>query len=183
MSNIYAFWHCFGVHAGESPEHILTRKHREITATGGWTLWSFSGKTFTTIEKWRSEIRKASPAHVFVLCSRSKNAVDPKGKPRLAKEFRVTEGSNWLAIPSAIKIPHPFGDRITASAFKVSKVLQESDIKLPDKYKWLCVGDNAWRDDNIPTRGEYLLRPGNGVPLRPICAILELRDPFVVEIK
>ena len=34
------FWHPFGVHGGETREHIIKRKRSEIE-NNGWTLWSF----------------------------------------------------------------------------------------------------------------------------------------------
>ena len=178
-----AFWHCFGVHAGESPEDIIVRKRREIDSNNGWTLWSFSGKKNRTIELWTSEIQLENPSDVYALCSKSRNAVDPKGTQAFAREFKSVGQEIWQPIPESIKVPHPFGNKITASAFRVSKVLRASEVSIPSKFEWLCVGDNAWRTDGIPTRGEYLLRPGSGTSLRPICAILELQWPFVVEIR
>jgi hypothetical protein len=179
---IIAFWHCFGVHAGESPEEILQRKQKEIDATGGWTLWSFSRKTFQTIELWRSEIKRWKPVSVLALCSQSKGAIDPKGIPTRARVFRTTEESNWQTIPDTINVPHPFGEKTSASAFRVSRVLSPSDVSITTEFHWLRVKDRVWCDERIPTRGEYLLRPGRGAPLRPIRAVLELQEPFVVEI-
>lgn len=178
-----AFWHCFGVHAGESPEAILIRKRQEIEANGGWTLWSFSGKRPETVEIWTSEIQLANPSHVLALCSKSRNAVDPKGAPAFAREFRSAGQHFWQPIPESIKVPHPFGDKTVASAFKVSKILNASEVCLPSAFEWLCIGDRSWRTDSIPTRGEYLLKPGEGSTLRPVCAVLELQEPFVVEIR
>ena len=180
---IIAFWHCFGVHAGESPEEILQRKQMEIDATGGWTLWSFSRKTFRTIELWRSEIRRRKPVSVLALCSQSKGAIDPKGTPARARVFRTAEDLNWQIIPYTINVPHPFGEKTSASAFRVSRILSPSDVSITTEFHWLRVKDRIWCDERIPTRGEYLLRPGRGAPLRPIRAVLELQEPFVVEIR
>lgn len=182
---MHAFWHCFGVHAGESPDDIIDRKRQEIDANGGWTLWSFSGKRPQTVNLWTSEIQSVSPSpsHVHALCSKSKNAVDPKGKPAFAREFRSVGQQIWQPIPKSIKVPHPFGNKSTASAFRVSKVLHASEVTIPSKFEWLRVRDKDWRTNSVPTRGEYLLRPGKGTILRPVCAILELQAPFVVEIR
>jgi hypothetical protein len=179
---MYAFWHCFGVHAGESPDAIINRKQREIDANR-WTLWSFSGKRPQTVELWTSEIQSAKPSHVRALCSKSKNAVDPKGAPAFAREFKIVGQQIWQPIPESIKVPHPFGNKAIASAFRVSKILYASEITIPLEFEWLCVGDKTWRTDSVPTRGDYLLRPGKGTTLRPVCAILELQEPFVVEIR
>lgn len=179
---MHAFWHCFGVHAGESPDDIINRKRREIEANG-WTLWSFNGKRPQTVELWTSEIQSVKPSHVRALCSKSKNAVDPKGAPAFAREFKIIGQQIWQPIPESIKVPHPFGNKVIAAAFRVSKVLHASEITIPLEFEWLCVGDKAWRTDSVPTRGEYLLRPGKGTTLRPVCAILELQEPYVVEIR
>ena len=179
----HAFWHCFGVHAGESPDDILERKRREIAANGGWTLWSFNGKRPQTVELWTSEIQSAIPSYVHALCSKSRNAIDPKGKSAFAREFRSVGQQIWQPIPESIKVPHPFGNKSTASAFRVSKILHASEVTIPSAFEWLRVGDKDWRTDRVPTRGEYLLRPGKGTTLRPVCAILELQEPFVVEIR
>jgi hypothetical protein len=180
---MHAFWHCFGVHAGESPDDILNRKRQEIDANGGWTLWSFSGKRPETVGIWTSEIQLANSRHVHALCSKSRNAVNPKGEAAYAREFRSVGQEEWQTIPESIKVPHPFGSKSIASAFRVSKVLHASEVNIPTEFEWLCVGDKAWRTDSVPTRGEYLLRTGKGTMLRPICAILELQEPYVVEIR
>ncbi len=184
-TSLRAFWHCFGVHAKESPAHIISRKRCEIEANNGWTLWSFNGKRTETIELWVSELRRSNSSHVYVLCSKSRNAVDPKGTSAFARSFKIAgEGDRtWQPIPDTIKVPHPFGSKSTASAFVVSHVFQPSDIELNPEVQWFCVGSKTWRLDNIPTRGEYLLRPGQGSKLRPISAILELKEPFVVQIR
>ena len=134
---MHAFWHCFGVHAGESPDDIINRKRREIDANGGWTLWSFSGKRPQTVEIWTSEIQLASPSHVHAYCSKSRNAVDPKGAPAFAREFRSVGQQLWQPIPESIKVPHPFGRNATASAFRVSKVLHVSEVNISSEFEWL----------------------------------------------
>jgi len=179
--NILAFWHCFGTHAGESPEDILTRKRHEIRANSGWTLWSFAGRTEATLLTWSAQIRSLTPDRVIVLCSHSKNAVDPKGTPAYASGFRRAASQNWEPIPNSIEVPHPFGKRHTASAFWVSDVFGPKGV--PSRCEWFCIGERTWRADSVPTRGEYLLRSGPGTPLRPVSAILELRAPFVVQIR
>jgi hypothetical protein len=183
ISTMFAFWHCFGVHAGETSAEIIMRKGREIEANGGWTLWSFSGRTRRTLETWASVIHGARPNRVLALCSRSRNAVDPKGTPALAREFRCPGRGVWCLIPTSIKVPHPFGSRTSAAAFRVSRVLDPSGIRMPSRYEWLCIRDGEWRTDSVPTRGEYLMRPRNGTMLRQVAAVLELQEPFVVEIR
>jgi len=59
------FWHPFGPHAGESREHILSRKAKEVEATG-WTLWSFQQRR--TLLDWLHWLPKSNDSvPVFVL--------------------------------------------------------------------------------------------------------------------
>lgn len=179
---MFAFWHCFGVHAGESPDDILTRKRREI-ADNGWTLWSFSHKTSRTLDRWRVEIKSSGTAAAFVFCSLSRNAVDPKGAPAHVRGYRSPGQLNWQSIPDTIRVPHPFGVRETAAAFVVRGIVDRSEWSLPSAVEWLCMGQDAWRSGAVPTRGEYLLRAAKGTTLRPVAAVLELGEPFVVELR
>lgn len=178
------FWHCFGPHAGESREQIIARKQTEIRENGGWTLWSFSGKREQTLEIWREEIHKACPSRILALCSLSRHAIAPHGETALANAFKSAGDERWLGIPPSIAIPHPFGSRAVASAFKVSRIFDPSTVAIPSQCEWFCVGKNDWRFDSVPTRGEYLMREvGNGTRLREVALVLELKEPFIVQIR
>jgi hypothetical protein len=180
---IIGFWHCFGVHAGEDRDAILKRKQQEIEVNG-WTLWSFQGRTDSTLKLWFECINKMDAQSVLVFCSDSRGANDPKGHPAIATEYRCVDDSSWQPIPEGVMVPHPFGGRSVAVAFRVVKVLHP----VPDQFQnnqmeWFCVKDGSWRTDRVPTRGEYLIRSGDGASLRRTYAILELAAPYVVQIR
>lgn len=177
------FWHCFGVHAGEARDAILKRKQKEIEING-WTLWSFQGRTEATVQLWLEYIQKIPSQPIFVFCSDSRGANDPKSYPAFATEYRSAVGSLWQPIPKGVIVPHPFGGRSLAAAFRVVKVLHPVPDKLQNsQMEWLCVKDGIWRTDRVPTRGEYLVRSGNGAPLRRTYAVLELAAPYVVQMR
>jgi len=190
-----AFWHCFGKHAGEDPDHILERKKKEIQKKG-WTLWSFSKRKFSTsLYPWREQIKKAAPSKVIVYCSASPKAKDPARNPEgctaRASEYQCSEGEPWLRIPESVCVPHPFGEKVEASAFKVARVVFPSTAGLDDRgFKWFKVKTGRWRKEGprpgeLPTRpGEFLIRrPGGKCKLREVYAILELAPPYVVMIR
>jgi hypothetical protein len=43
--------------------------------------------------------------------------------------------------------------------------------------EWFSQG--AWREDRIPTRGEYLIRRGGEIAIRDVAAVLELKPPYL----
>lgn len=176
----FGFWHPFGPHGGECPRCIIRRKQHEIDQTGGWTFWSFQHRT--TIAAWRTEIGGA--ARVIVFCSDSPGARDPAGMVRPMAEYLNAAGE-WEPIPPTISIPHPTGQRIFASAFKVRAIHSGSQAVLGDTMvEWLATGkDKGWRQSPLPTRGEYLLRPGAGTPVRKVAAVLELAEPYAVSLR
>lgn len=54
---------------------------------------------------------------------------------------------------------------------------------VPDiEIEWFARGDGLWRNDGLPTRGEYLVRRGTGTRLRPVSAVLQLEPPYLVEL-
>ena len=174
------FWHPFGVAAGEPRDCIISRKKREIKKNG-WTLWSFQNRPDKTMNLWRNEIKKHGK-NVFVFCSDSKGARDPKGKVFYAKQFRFANSDKWKDVPSSIKIPHPFGKKDRASAFIIKAIHEPEKIKTPEGIKWLCM-DERWREDRLPTRGEYLIKSVGRCKLRKIYQILELAPPYLAVIK
>ncbi len=175
------FWHPFGPHGGETRKQIIERKRKEIQKNR-WTLWSFQYRTDKTLNQWIAQIKK-NKGRVFVFCSDSEGARDPKGKKFYAKQFRYPTSSTWNNIPSAIGIPHPFGKKPLACAFKVKSIYNPEVIRIPKGIKWLCVGENKWREDKLPTRGEYLLKSDGRCKLRKVYKILELVFPYLVVIK
>jgi hypothetical protein len=190
-----AFWHCFGKHAGEDRDAILSRKEREIRANG-WTLWSFSKRTwFKILNPWREQVKKAAPSKVIVYCSDSPKARDPARNPKgctaRASEYQCSEGEPWLRIPESVCVPHPFGGKVEASAFKVARVVRQPTAGFDDRgFEWF--GSGRWRKEGpfstrpgeLPTKpGEFLIRPGGKCKLRRVYAILELAPPYVVMIR
>lgn len=174
------FWHPFGVAAGEPCDCIISRKKQEIKRNG-WTLWSFQHRPEETINLWAKEIKKHGK-NVFVFCSDSKNAQDPKGKVFFSKQFKFANSDKWKKIPQSIKVPHPFGGGDRASAFIVKAVHELEKVKASKGIKWLCM-DGRWREDNLPTRGEYLIKSGGKCKLRKVYQILELKHPYLAILK
>jgi len=171
------FWHPFGVHGDENRDPIILRKQKEIINNNGWTLWSFQSRTRKTIDKWIKEIKKYNQ-RVFVLCSDSEGAKNPSGKIFSVKQYQFINSNKWINIPSAIKIPHPFGKRSMALAFKIKAIYKPETISLPEGIKWFCM-DGSWREDRLPTRPEYLIKSGGKCKPRPVYQILELAPPYL----
>jgi len=180
MKNMIGFWHPFGAHGGETRKHIIRRKRLEIK-NNGWTLWSFQYRRDETLGQWLNKTK--SKNRVFVFCSDSEGARDPIGDRFNTKQFRWRVSDKWIDIPKMIKIPHPFGTENYACAFVVKSIYGPEKIKIPGGIKWFCVQDGKWREDNLPTRGEYMIKSGGKCKLRKIYSVLELTSPYVVSIK
>lgn len=174
------FWHPFGSHAGETRESILQRKAQEITSVG-WTLWSFQYRN--TLEKWFNLLLSSDTNNtVYVLCSDSPNASDPKSYVAYCRKYRNINKDNWLDIPTPILVPHPIGKRSFASSFVVGKIIYQIEhIKIIPELgiEWFSSSEELWRNDNLPTRGEYLIREGGKSHIRGVYAVLELTYPYL----
>jgi hypothetical protein len=182
------FWHPFGTHAHEQRDDILKRKAGEI-ARNGWTLWSFQYRRPEMLAGWREMLRAelAGRNEAFVLCSDSRGTADPRSQPRAAALYRVDAMSAWQPIPAAVRVPHPSArsDR-QGCAFWVTGIEEVAAQALPQiGIRWWCSGGAAgrWREDALPTRGEYLIKAGGGAALRPVYAVLRIADPFMVQIR
>lgn len=177
------FWHPFGPHGGEDRDSIISRKQQEIKDNKGWTLWSFQDRKSETIDQWVEEIKKYNQ-RVFVLCSDSdsKSTKNPSGKVFFVKQYQFVNSDEWINIPPAIEIPHPFGKKSKALAFKVKSIYNLGAMKLPEGIKWLCV-DGRWREDKLPTRGEYLIKSVGDCKIRNVYQILELEHPYLAILK
>jgi hypothetical protein len=118
-----------------------------------------------------------------VFCSASKKAIDPAatGVPTssdICRSYRLVGNDGWLPFPATISSPHPFrGKRRQASAFVVSGVVENPQIIDRPCLEWWS--DSQWRTDRVPTRGEYLVRPGGTQPMRHVRAVLKLRPPYL----
>jgi hypothetical protein len=176
------FWHPFGPHGRETPEQIIERKRGEIAANG-WTLWSFQYRRLLVLEAWFHELSASGPSAVPVFCSEGRGAVDPAeaGVPvgtTECRSYRFVSQDQWRPWPAGVRVPHPFrGDRRQASAFVVERIAYPVEPFALPAVEWLSEG--RWREDRVPTRGEYLIRPGGKTQMRPGRAVLELRIPYL----
>lgn len=172
----FGFWHPFGPHAGETAEEIIARKRNEIDATG-WTFWSFQIRR--TLSSWHQEMMAANPQKVLVFCSEGKGATDPSGAVGYCSSYRMVDDDSWQAIPNTIKIPHPIGKKQEASAFVVEDIIHPLKAVELFPAQWHTLNGKPWRDDHIPTRGEYLIRRGGNSDVRRYRAILVLKAPYL----
>ena len=161
---------------------ILKWKHSEVERYG-WTFWSFAHSSATDWLRILSDSRDP----IYALCSSSSGARDPdihKGL-RLASHYRWASEPVWQAMPdqALMKVTNPFARRGLALAFKVRRVIELPPHIPPIHVEWYRKGQKRWCFDPLPTRGEYLIRRGGAVSLRPICAALELGRPYLAELK
>jgi hypothetical protein len=76
-------------------------------------------------------------------------------------------------------VPHPFRKgNSQASAFVVRRVIHPIVPFALPAVEWFS-SKGQWRQDPVPTRGQYLIRPGGMVPMRSVRAVLELRAPYL----
>ncbi len=173
------FWHPFGPHAGESRYDILERKKREIH-NNGWTFWSFQ---YRNTDLWIKELSQFEDK-IYVLCSDSLTTTDPKGQVVNCSEYKTDVDSDWTSIPYGISVPHPKGNKPLASAFVVRRIFINTEIHQPTfKVSWFSTMNQEWRNDSLPTRGEYLIKKGGNVSLRKIYAVLELNHLYIVTLR
>lgn len=180
-----SFWHPFGPHAQEGMEDIIARKQHEINRNG-WTLWSFTYRPM--LDAWHQKL-KLTTGRVFAFCSEGKGAVDPvregsASKTLECRHYRFVGNTEWLQMPSGIKVLHPFqpkGKRL-ASAFVVQRIIL-GDKRFPSPTaEWLSQ-EGKWLATRIPTRGVYLIRRGGNEPTRTVRAVLELKSPYLAVVK
>ena len=182
-----AFWHPFGPHGHETTLEILKRKQKEIE-NNGWTLWSFQRRTPATLDAWHQEL--ASAERVFAFCSDGRGAVDPAevtgNQPLDCKSYRFTVGaiSEWQPMPSQIRIPHPFrAGQTQACAFVVQQVMYPVESFDRPALEWFSREKGGWLQRRLPTRGEYLIRPGGTIPMRKVAAVLRLKPPYLAVVR
>jgi hypothetical protein len=176
----FAFWHPFGPHGVEDREQILERKRMEIERNE-WTLWSFQRRRQRTLDAWGEILMKADAAYAF--CSEGNGAKTPPGAPLYCTSYRrVGEGEEWTPIPATISVPHPFRrQQREATAFIVQEIICPVPDRVQRNIRWLSLGpsgEEEWRADRVPTRGEYLIKPCDGETMRRYCAVLVLKKPY-----
>src|SRR5205809_481944 len=178
------FWHPFGPHGRETTQEILNRKRKE-SDNNGWTLWSFQRRTQATLDCWQREL--ASVEQVFVFCSDGQGAVDPArdgngSQPLDCKYYRFAEGSAapWHPMPPGVRVPHPFRPGQTeALAFVVQQITYPVESFDLPALEWFSRTQGGWRQRPLPTRPEYLIRPGGTFPMRKVSAVLQLKPPYL----
>ena len=194
------FWHPFGDHGAhpdgriETADEILQRKSLEIASTGGWTLWSFQYRR--DLDELVKVLEQVNSGRVYALCSDSRSTVAPSGEVRRCRQYRPARTNEWQDIPNTISIPHPFGKREYACAFKIRQIIELSgqDQCPAIDIEWYSTRTKQWstifRTRNDPQRKGYPPRPEmlirlshDGVPLRPVRAVLELAPPFLATLR
>jgi hypothetical protein len=183
----FAFWHPIGPHSGESASQIIQRKRRQIEANQGWTLWSFQRRRM--LKDWYQELAASAGSEVRVFCSMGDGSTDPGATPgnqgNLCKSFLFVndEKTKWQAIPPEVKVLHPFPpDKTLASAFVVKRVIYPVEAFDRPGVEWYSLKKGPWRSEMVPTRGEYLIRPGGENLMRCAKVILELKPPYLAEV-
>jgi hypothetical protein len=181
-----AFWHTFGDHAREPAQAILVRKANEIRANG-WTLWSFQYRRM--LDDWLRHLTSVPQEKVLVFCSDPCGA-DPRQQVE-CRSHRLVGEREWRRLPEKVKVPHSFPSGQTkASAFVVQRVIHPVARFDRPSVEWLsregewCGGYQSgprWCA-GLPTRGEYLIRPGGSGRIRGVSAILELKAPYLAEV-
>jgi hypothetical protein len=177
------FWHPFGPYTGLSTDQVLDWKASEVERNG-WTFWSFVYSS--SADQWLDLLAKAQ-GPVFALCSHSPGARDPDTHrgTLLATHYRYLRDGAWQAMPDPgiMKVTNPFKRRGLALGFKVGHVVELDPVVPPFGIEWYSKGDQRWRSDRLPPRGEFLIRRGGNVPPRPVCALLELAPPYLAVLK
>jgi hypothetical protein len=143
-----------------------------------------------------SVIEQLDPSHVYALCSDSRSTIAPGGKVRRCRQYRLARTNEWQDIPSTISVPHPFGKKEYACAFKVQRIIHSSDEnRIPAiDIEWYSTKAKQWsaifatRNDPCrrayPPRPEMLIRqPKDGVALRPVRAVLEFAAPYLATLR
>jgi hypothetical protein len=181
------FWHPFGSHGRESPEDIINRKRTE-TDKNGWTLWSFQYRRPDALDEWCRELSFAKPrGPVVVFCSMGHSTIDPDRPGTLTRtadcrRYRFVGDESGQAVPSLIRVPHPFRPgKTVASAFVVRRVHHPIKLFQPPFVEWFSRG--KWHESAVPTRPEYLVRRGGKIAIRNIRAVLELQPPYLAVVK
>jgi hypothetical protein len=177
------FWHPFGPSTGRSTREVLDWKADEV-ARHGWTFWSFVYSP--TAELWVNQLQqRAGP--VYVLCSNSPGARDPdlhRGT-RFATHYQNIGSNIWHAMPERdlMNVTNPFKRQGLALAFRVVRVIQMEAAMPPFAVEWYSKGQQCWRSDRLPTRGEYLIRRGGSITPRSVCAVLEVAPPYMAVLR
>jgi hypothetical protein len=175
------FWHPFGPYCGLTGEQIVEWK-RDEAQRHGWTLWSFHYAPSAPI--WQ-QILHADQGPIYVLCALTKTGRDPnpEGIDSYASHYRALDDTQWTPMPTRdqMYVTNPFKSRGLATAFVVKSVNMVRPTVPPITVSWYSKG--IWRDDMLPTRNQFVIRSGGKAKLRSVAAVLELKFPYLAEIK
>jgi len=107
------------------------------------------------------------------------------------QSYRFVGQDEWRPIPDNIQVPHVFrpGRKEIASAFVVQRIKPVESNERPN-VEWFSKG-GQWkqgygkeqRHPGVPTRGEYLIRPGGNGQMREFRAVLELKPPYLADVR
>lgn len=83
-------------------------------------------------------------------------------------------------MPEGVEVPHPIppGEK-GASAFVVRRVMYPVDDLQRPAVEWFSLTKGPWCQRKLPTRPEYLIRPGGKVMMPRFSAVLELKPPYL----
>jgi hypothetical protein len=184
------FWHPFGPHGGETAEQIIDRKRKEIEVNG-WTLWSFQYRRLEVLKEWFRQLSISGVPSPVVYCSHSPGAKDPAGvegqvKTADCQAYRFVNQTEWQPLPLGVGVPHPFRrNKSQASAFVIKGIVHPITSSEATLVEWLSKFKEQWQwqQNRVPTRGEYLIRPGGKNLMRQAVAMLELRPPYLAEVR
>ena len=176
-----AFWNPFGPHGGEAPGGIIERKREEIRSNG-WTLWSFRYRPM--LEDWHRKLSQGELGSVYAFCSRGVGkdpAEDGDAVTVNCARYKPVGETEWRDTPKTIRASQPFkkDDKRHASAFIVQRIIHPVPPAISARVEWLGkTGD--WYPTKVPPRSISLVRScPEGVPLRRIGAVLELKPPYL----
>jgi len=172
------FWHPFGPFGKRTIQQIVEWK-RDEAETNGWTLWTFQHRRERTFDVWRERLPSA-PRRVLVFCSNSPRAKDPGARVDCSY-YRFAGSAEWRPVPEGIRVTCPCVGKKLASAFVVQRVIFPAE-RFERPVNWLSVTKNVVCEGPVPTRGEYLIRPGGTCRMRRVWAVLELKFPYLAEV-
>lgn len=183
-----AFWNPSGPHGGEAFGDIIERKREEIRSNG-WTLWSFQYRPM--LEDWHRELSQGEFGGVYAFCSRGEGkdpAEDGDAVTVDCARYKPVGETEWRDTPKTIRASHPFRQgqqRRRASAFIVRRIIHPVPPTISTRMEsarveWLKQKEGWWRLTEVPPRSISLVRScPEGVPLRKIGAVLELKPPYL----
>jgi hypothetical protein len=176
------FWSPLGPYGGLSRDGMIEMRKREAEIVG-WTLWTFQHRTAATLSQW---VRLLDGRTAYVMLSDSKYATSSSSNLQYYREYTLLGNEAWQAVPKQISLPHPNEGHTDGCAFVVNRVITKAKLAVDQLFpiQWYSTEQREWRDDiSLPTQGEHLIRRGGAAALRPVYALLELRLPYLCQLR